>query len=450
MRPETTIERGLPASLEAERLVLGSILVEGEQYELIAGAISSDDFALEKHRRIFTRMGDLAGRGEKIDRITVYHELVKHNEAESCDGLGYLVDLDTGMPSGHNLDGYVRILREKSTLRRAIFAARHVMNRCLEARDGAADILAEAEALLSKLADDQQKHGEWLNPGQVITSYPGGINAFMQPPKGGAGVPLPWAYMTKALCGLQRGDLFLVAGRPSMGKSIIGMQMAHHAAARGEGVALVSLEMDKAAIIRRLISAVGNIDAQRFRTGCLDREERKRVAEAASQIENLPLWIDDTRARTIPAVTSAVRKLMARCPVRLIIIDHLQLMKATGRVENRHHELSEISHSLKHLAGQLDVTVVLLSQVNRECEKDKRPPRLADLKETGSLEEDADVVMFVHRPEQYNRQDATLRGQAEFIIGKQRNGPTGKRKMLFQHEYQRFVEVAGATEGEDE
>jgi len=234
-----------------------------------------------------------------------------------------------------------------------------------------------------------------------------------------------------------------------MGKSVIGMAMGHHAAARGDGVAVLSLEMTKEDLVRRLISAIGGVDFQRLRSGRLDREERRIAAEAAAQIESLPLWIDDTRARTIPAVTSAIRKWMAKHAIRLVIIDHLQLMKGVGRFENRHHELSEISHSLKHMAGQFNVTVSLLSQLNRECEKAGRRPQLSDLKETGSLEEDADVVLFVHRPEQYNRQDPSLRGQAEFIIGKQRNGPTGKRKMLFQHAYQRFVEVT-TQEGMDE
>jgi replicative DNA helicase len=226
-----------------------------------------------------------------------------------------------------------------------------------------------------------------------------------------------------------------------MGKSIVGMQIAHHAAAHGDVAAVFSLEMTKESLIRRIISAVGSVDAQRLRSGKLDREERRRAAQAAEKIAELPLWIDDTRASTIPAVTSALRKLMAKRPVRLVVIDHLQLMKGAGRFESRHQELSEISHALKHLAGQFDVTVILLSQLNRECEKAGRRPQLSDLKETGSLEEDADVVLFIHRPEQYNRQDSTLRGQAEFILGKQRNGPTGKRDMVFQHGYQRFEET---------
>jgi replicative DNA helicase len=234
-----------------------------------------------------------------------------------------------------------------------------------------------------------------------------------------------------------------------MGKSIVAMQLAHHSAKHGEGVAVFSLEMTKESLVQRLIAAVGSVDAQQLRTGCLDKEERARVMEAVRAIESLPLWIDDTGARTMPAIISGLRKLMARNSIRVVVIDHMQLMKGVGRFESRHQELSEISHALKHLATRMEVTVILVSQLNRECEKSGRRPQLADLKETGSLEEDADIVMFVHRPEQYNRQDRTLHGQAEFIVSKHRNGPTGKRSMLFQEEFQRFVEVTN-QEGIDE
>ena len=434
------VERGLPANLDAERLLLGSILLDGQQFELVTGALTADDFSIEKHRRIFSCMADLCRRGESIDRVTVADELKKLNQLESCDGLSYLVSLDDGLPQLPKLDAYIRIIQEKSTLRRTIYAAQGVIERCLTATDDPGSILIEAESILAKLADGHQKHGQWLNPGEVMSGYPGGFNAFVQPPTGGDGIPTPWPRLTKALCGLHRGDLFLVAGRPSMGKSIIGMSLALQAAVNGEAVAVISLEMSKESLVRRLISAVGSVDAQRLRQGGLDREERRRVIDAATRIETLPLFVDDTKARTIPAVVAGLRRLIAKQPVRLVIIDHFQLMKGTGRFESRHHELSEISHSLKHLAGQLNVTIVLLSQLNRECEKTGRQPQLADLKETGSLEEDADVVLFIHRPEQYNRQDANLRGQAEFIIGKQRNGPIGKLSMIFQHEYQRFVE----------
>jgi replicative DNA helicase len=441
---DLALENGLPANLDAERLVLGSILLEDTNLETVALAIEADDFSLEKHRRIFQRMQDLRARGERIDRITVVNELKNRGQLEA-DGISYLCSLDEGMPKLANLDGYVRIVQEKSTLRRVIFAAEKFKNRCLLAGSDSGEILADAEAILAKLGEKRQAHGQWLNPGQVIEGA-GGLNEFFAPTRGGSGLATPWPSLTAPLCGLQRGDLVLVAGRPSMGKSIVGMQVAHGAAKAGHGAAFFSLEMTKESLVRRLVSSIGLVDAQRLRSGTLNAEERLRATRAASEIADLPLWIDDTRARTVPAVTSALRKLIAKNAVRLVVIDHLQLMKCTGRAESRHQELSEISHSLKHLAAEFDLTVVLCSQLNRECEREKRRPQLADLKETGSLEEDADVVLFIHRPEQFNRQDESLRGFAEFIIGKQRNGPTGKRNMRFQHEYQRFVEGTGQLE----
>lgn len=432
------LETGLPANLDAERFVLGSILLDDATFDTAALALQADDFSTERHRRIFQRMQELRARGERIDRVTLANELKDRDELEA-DGLSYICSLDDGMPRLANLDGYVRIIQEKATLRRAIFAAQKLMNRCLLHDGSSSEILADAEAILAKLGENRQPHGKWLKPGEVIENA-GGLNTFIAPSRGGSGVAVPWPALTAALCGLQKADLVLVAGRPSMGKSIVGMQTAHHAAKAGEGVAYFSLEMTKDALVRRLIAAVGRIDAQRLRSGALNSDERLRACRAASEIQDLPLYIDDTRARTMPAVTAALRKLIARHEVRLVFIDHLQLMRCTGRAESRHQELSEISHGLKHLAAEFDVTVVLLSQLNRDCEREKRRPQLADLKETGSLEEDADVVLFIHRPEQYNRQDESLRGLAEFIIGKQRNGPTGKLNMIFLAAFQKFEE----------
>jgi replicative DNA helicase len=366
--------------------------------------------------------------------------LKDHNELDSVDGVTYLCSLDDGLPRIVNLDSYVRILQEKGTLRRAIFAAQKLMNRCLLADGNSADILADAETILAKLGDNRQPHGKWLNPGEVIENYPGGLNGFLTPTRSGSGVATPWPAVTSALCGLQKADLVLIAGRPSMGKSVTGMQVAYCASKAGHSCAFFSLEMTKDSLVRRLIAAVGRVDAQRLRSGTLNADERMRAARAASEIQDLPLWIDDSHCRTIPAVTAALRKLTAKHSVRLVLVDHLQLMRCTGRAESRHQELSEISHGLKHLAAEFDVTVLLLSQLNRECEREKRRPQLHDLKETGSLEEDADVVLFIHRPEQYNRQDESLRGLAEFIIGKQRNGPTGKLNMVFLHHFQKFEE----------
>ena len=223
-----------------------------------------------------------------------------------------------------------------------------------------------------------------------------------------------------------------------MGKSVVMMQMAHHAAINDHGAAVISLEMSKYSLMLRLMCSIARVDSQKVRAGYLNQDERRRLFEAYAKVEKIPMYVDDTHLSTIPEITAAVRKLASQHPIDVIFIDHLQLMRAVTRSQNRHGELSEMSHALKHLAAKMDVTLVLLSQLNRECEKEKRAPRLSDLRESGTLEEDADVVMFVHREEMYHREREDLRGVAEFIIGKQRNGPTGKRKMIFVSEYQKF------------
>ncbi len=445
---DLALTKGLPVNLDAERLVLGSVMIGPGRFPEIAGVLCSDDFAIEKHRRIFNRMADLNQRGEKIDHVTVANELRKHNQLESCDGLSYLVSLDDGLPTVGNLDAYVRIVQEKATLRRTIFAAQMLIDRCMNAEDEPGDLLTDAQRALGALQERTQQHGEWLTPGEVITRHPGGLNGFMDPPRGGLGIPTPWPRLTAKLAGLHPGDLVILAGRPSMGKSIVAMQMAYHAALNDCGAAFFSLEMNRESLIRRLIAAVARLDHERLRTGGLDREERERAAAAASRISNLPLFIDDTRARTTPAQVAALRKLRARNPVSIAFIDHLQLMKSTGRHENKHRELSEISHALKHLAQDLEIPVVLLSQLNRECEIDERQPQLTDLKETGTLEEDADVVVFVHRWERYRkfRGKPEHKGTADLIVAKQRNGPTGVLSMAFLSEQQRFEERA--TQGD--
>jgi replicative DNA helicase len=231
-----------------------------------------------------------------------------------------------------------------------------------------------------------------------------------------------------------------------MGKSVIGMQQALTSASQEIGVAYVSLEMSKEALVRRLVAGISLVDAHRARSGFLNGDERRRMLEAAADLQTLPLFIDESRAHTPLAISTALRKLKAQKSVGLVIVDHLQLMKATGRPESRHQELSEICHGFKRLAGQMDCVVMVLSQLNRSCEQERRLPNLSDLKESGSIEEDADTVIFIHRPEMYRRDDASLRGKAELIVAKQRTGPTGKLAMTFLSGFQLFEEASTDTE----
>jgi replicative DNA helicase len=444
----------MPCNLDAERFVLGTILLDESFWSDVSSVLSADDFSLEKHRRIFDRMGELSQRGEHIDRVTVYVELQKHGEAESCDGLSYLVSLDDGLPQFPNIDSYVRIVQEMSIRRRGIVSAQHVMNKLQSISEDSAETLIEAERMIAALGGERDKHGQWQAPADVVAAYPGGLQALLCPPHGGDGIPTPWSGITESLSGLHPEDLLIVAGRPGMGKSIVGMQMCHHAASQRHGAAVFSLEMTNAALYKRLIACVARVDAQKMRAGYLNADERRRVIEAAAAIGDLPLWLDDTRARTVPAMTTALRRLVTQDKIpKLIMIDHVQLMIGMSRKnQDRRLEIEDIANALKHLAREFKATVILLSQLNRDCERENRRPQLSDLRECGALEQDADVVLFVHRPEAYakNHDREDLKGMAEFIVAKQRSGPTGKRKMRFLPDHQRFEECADDSLGEEE
>lgn len=433
-----TSSEKLPASLDAERFVLGSILLDAQCFDGIAAALSADDFSLEKHRRIYGAMRTLQAAGENVDRVTVMHELMRVGMLESVDGICYINSLDEGLPQIINIDSYVRIVQEKATLRKAIAAAQHLINRCMTAAEESREILTDAEAVIGRLGQERQNHGQWLTPYEVVAQHP---NRFFDPPQGGDGIATPWPELTDKLCGLHKGDLFIVAGRPSMGKSLAAIQMCQHVAENEQcGTAIFSLEMSKESIVQRMIAAAARVDAHRLRSGYTDASERERIRRAVDSFSKIPLWIDETRARTIPAVTAALRKLTAKQRVEVVVIDHLQLMHATRRTESRNNELGDICHSLKHIAGDFGVVIILLSQLNRQCEIENRRPQLSDLRETGDLEQDADEILFVHRPERYakNHGREELRGYAEFILAKQRDGQTGMLKMVFLGQFQRF------------
>lgn len=445
----TTIEPGLPTDIATERMVLGSMQLYPECQAGVFEVMVRDDFALDKHRIIFSRMRELFDAGEAIDRVTVAHSLIDHRELEACGGLTYLTELDNDLPQVLNLDVYIKRLQEKAVLRRAAFAFQKFLNRCSQAGENSAEILAEAQDILGQLGESQQVHGKWYRPGDVIREHPGGLNGFLNPERGGSGLKTPWPTLTEWTCGFREGELVVIAGRPSMGKSLIAMQMGYWCAGKeGLPAAVFSLEMDKASLVHRLIAGLARVDAQRLRAGYLSHDERLRAARAAAEVDEIPLWIDDTRARTIAAVSAALRKLKER--PRLIIVDHLQLMRASGRAENRYNELSEIVHSLKHLAGEMKATVCLLSQLNRLCEIENRRPQLSDLRDTGSIEEDADIVMFVHRWERYMkfRERPEYKGLGEFLLAKQRNGVIGKLDMVFLGQFQKFEEATSQSEGD--
>jgi replicative DNA helicase len=444
----TVAEKGLPTNVDAEKFVLGSILLDDSFYIQAAGTLEADDFSLEKHRRIFRRMGELQDRGEKIDRITVANELMKFNELEACDGLGYLVSLDDGLPQIPNLDAYIRIVKDKSVLRRIIFASQNMMNRCLMGEEHPDEILAGAEETLLKLGEARVKTG-LLDAHQILESYEGGINAFLDPSKRLKGVSTGFAKLDEMTGGMHGGDLFILAARPSMGKTALALNIAQHVALRlKQTVAVFSLEMSKESLLTRMLCAAARVDSQRFRAGYLTAEERRKLNGALHELVEAPLFIDDTAGIHLMDMHAKLRRLQAeRGKIGLIIVDYLQLMTGRGRFENRNQEVSALSRGMKLLAKELNVPILVLSQLSRavETRQGDHRPQLSDLRESGSIEQDADLVGFIFREEVYHRDREDLRGLAELIVAKQRNGPVGTVNLVFLHAQTKFENRAEDT-----
>jgi len=452
MSAHNTVEKGLPTNVDAERFVLGSILLDDSLYVQAAGSLEPEDFSLEKHRRIFKRMGDLHERNEKIDRITLANELMKANELEACDGLSYLVSLDDGLPQLPNVDSYIRIVKDKAVLRRIILASQHMINRCLMDAEEPGQILAGAEETLLKLGEAQVKSG-LLNPEQILRDYEGGINAFLDPSKRIKGISTGFTKLDEYTGGLHGGDLFILAARPSMGKTALALNIAQHVALKlKQTVAVFSLEMSKESLLTRMLCSAARVDSQRFRAGYLTQEERRKLNHALHELAESPLYIDDSAGVHLMEMHAKLRRLRAeRENIGLVIVDYLQLMSGHGRFENRNQEVSALSRGMKLLAKELNVPMLVLSQLSRAVEQrqgDHRP-QLSDLRESGSIEQDADVVGFIFREEVYNRDREDLRGLAELIVAKQRNGPVGTVNLVFLHAQTKFENRAEDT-GEPE
>jgi len=447
MSAVNTTEKGLPTNVDAERFVLGSIMLDDSFYIQAAGELEPDDFSLDKHRRIFRRMAELQERGEKIDRITIANELMKFNELEACDGITYLVSLDDGLPQIPNLDAYIRIVKDKAVLRRIIFASQHMMNRALLGEEEPDEILSGAEETLLKLGEARVKSG-LLDPGQILHDYEGGINAFLDPSKRIKGISTGFAKFDELTGGLHGGDLCIVAARPSMGKTALALNIAQHVALKlKQTVAVFSLEMSRESLLTRMLCSAARVDSQRFRAGYLTQEERRKLNHALHELVEAPLYIDDTPGIHMMDIHAKLRRLQAERKLGLVIVDYLQLMGARGRFENRNQEVSALSRGMKMLAKEMNVPMMVLSQLSRAVENrqgDHRP-QLSDLRESGSIEQDCDVCAFIFREEVYHKEREDLRGLAELIIAKQRNGPVGTVNLVFLHAQTKFENRAEDT-----
>lgn len=437
---DITFEKGLPANLDAERCVLGSILLDDALFPQVAAVLDAGDFSLEKHRRIFLRMGELNSRGEKIDHLTLAEELNRHKQLEACDGYSYLVSLDEGLPRIENLESYVRLVKEKSMLRQLISLSQNLIRRCMAGEEEAQEILANAEELLLKMGESRNRAG-LSSTGEIIEEYPGGLNTLLDPASRIRGLSTGYKRFDEMTGGLHEGELIVVAGRPSMGKTALALNIAEHVAVKlKKTVAIFSLEMSKEALFSRLLCSGARVHSHHYRVGYLDAEERRRLQRAATQLVEAPLFIDDSAGTTLMDMHAKLRRLQAERPLALVVLDYLQLMTARGKFDSRVQEVSALSRGLKLLAKELKVPLLALSQLSRapEMRKGDHRPQLSDLRESGSIEQDADVVAFIYREEVYNQKREDLKGKAELILAKQRNGPTGSIDLVFRGELMRF------------
>ena len=454
------LEKGLPTNTEAEQFVLGSILLNDAIFPQAAGALEVEDFSLEKHRRIFQRMGDLQERGDPIDNLTLINELEKHDQLDSVDGMAYVASLTEGFPRLTNVDSYIKIVKDKSLLRRLIFTSQNIISSCVESAEEVDDILADAEQSVMKVGDAQLRSG-LDSPRDVLEGVSGGVQAFLDPSKRLKGRPSPFLRLEEMTTGMHGGELLILAARPAMGKTAMALNIAHHVAKDNgdddpaKTVAVFSLEMSKESLLTRVVCAEARVDPHRFSGGYLNDDEKRRLRVSLHELVNSKLFIDDSADTNIMEISAKCRRLRSEHGLGLIVVDYLQLMASKGKVESRVQEISQFSRGLKLLSKDLDVPVLALSQLSRapETRQGDHRPMLSDLRESGSIEQDADRVMFIFREEIYKPDREDIKGIAELIIAKQRNGPTGRIKLAFLNKFAKFENLAadvGAGDNEEE
>lgn len=433
---------GLPCSVDAERFVLGAILLDSTQFIAAAGEILPEDFSLETHRRIFRRMADLNDRGAAIDRVTLAEELGRNRELQSCGGFTYLVSLDEGLPSHPAVSAYVGIIKDKSVLRQICVASDRLRESACDSTAVSAEILSRASASFLEMATDGEK--TTLQSPRAIIEQVGGVEVYLDRKARATGLRTGYSSLDSMTGGMKAGALYILAARPAMGKTALALNIAERVVRNSGKQALVfSLEMEKRELLDRLICSAARVDTRKFDAGKMDRDERGRVAAAVADLCGEDrILIDDRAATNLHEIHAKVRKAQVRGDVGLVVVDYLQLL-IDGKAEHRVAETSMISRGLKLIAKDCKLPVLALSQLSRETEKRSDPrPKLSDLRDSGSIEQDADVVAFLFREEVYKKGREDLRGLAELIIEKQRGGPIGAIPLVWFEDIVRFEERA--------
>ena len=440
-----TYDRSPPVAPEAEVAVLGGMLIERDAVARAIEVVSDSMFSAEPNRRIFRAALRLFERGDAIDVIAVGDELAKTGELEAAGGYDYLAELLDAVPTAANIEYHARIVGDKALLRRLIDASSQIIRDVYDQSERSVEqLLDEAEQRIFQVATGHNRDG-FVRIKELLWPAFERIERLQEAKGELTGVASGFTRLDYLTGGLQGGNLVIVAGRPSMGKTSWILNVARHAAGQHVPVGVFSLEMSNEELVQRLLCSDGRVDAQKLRRGELSTSEIQRLATAAGHLNTSPIWIDDSPGNTVLEVRAKARRLKAENQLGLLVIDYLQLMAGSRNSENRQQEVSEISRGLKALAKELDVPVVALSQLSRAPEQraDHRP-QLSDLRESGSIEQDADLVMFLYRPEYYDATDRdgnSLQGKAELIVSKQRNGPTGIVPLYFHSAYTRFDNV---------
>ena len=430
-----------PHSIEAEQAVLGGLMIDNNCWDVVSEVLTEDDFYLREHQVIFKTLSSLSRRSQPFDVITVADTLKNIHLLEEAKGEFYLFELVKNTPTSANIVAYAEIVYERAVFRQLMSASTEIMNMAINPGDyGSKAILENAESMIYRIGEKRARGAGPVDISNLLAKVTDRIDFLFHSDSTVTGLPTSFHDLDEMTSGLQKGELIIVAGRPSMGKTTFAMNIAEHAVIKSKKAVLVfSMEMPGESLAMRMMSSLGHIDQHKVRTGKLKDEDWPRLTSAVSLLSEAPFYVDDTPSMSPAELRSRARRLIKKIgPLGLIVIDYIQLMQVPGFRENRTSEITEISRSLKALAKELDVPVLALSQLNRSLEqRGDRRPVMSDLRESGAIEQDADIILFIYRDEVYN-EESPDKGLAEIIIAKQRNGPIGKIRLTFLGQYTRF------------
>jgi replicative DNA helicase len=443
MTPSSGAERVPPHSIEAEMAVLGAVLIDNSAYSVITESLTEEAFYKLAHQRIFQAMEHLSQKSEAIDVLTLSEELKRMGAYQTIGGPAYLTQIMDNVHTAANAEHYARVVLDKYLLRRLISISGVISNRALHGSEDASEVLDEAERLIFEISERGIRKG--FEPiGRIIKEKFGNLERLSE--RGGvSGLPSPFDELDAYTSGFQKSELVIIAGRPSMGKTSFALNVAQHLAIKEKiPVGVFSLEMSAEQLVMRLLCSEARVDSHRLRMGHIKHSEFAELAIVAGYLSEAPLYIDDSAGVSMMELRAKARRLKAEVNVGCVLIDYLQLITVREPTENRQQQISVISRNLKNLAKELDIPVICLSQLSRAVESrgGDRRPMLSDLRESGAIEQDADTVLMLFRPEFYEGEESEHAGMAEVIIAKQRNGPTGTVKLAFVKEYTRFERLA--------